>query len=165
MTSGRFFEDFHPGDVINHATPRTVTEGDASLYAALYGSRFLLTSSVEAARAVGHKALPIDPLLVFHMAFGKTVPDVSLNAVANLGYADGRFGVPVYPGDTLSSTSEVLGVKETSSGKTGIVWVRTTGVNQRHEVVLSYVRWVMVNKRDVASPAPEDSAPQPARSG
>ena len=43
----------------------------------------------------------IDDLLAFHIVFGKTVPDISLNAVANLGYADGRFGEPVYPGDTL----------------------------------------------------------------
>ena len=64
------------------------------------------------------------------MVFGKTVPDVSLNAVANLGYADLRFGVPVYAGDTLSAASKVIGLRENSSGKTGTVYVRSTGTNQ-----------------------------------
>ncbi|HBT42729.1 MAG TPA: hypothetical protein DEB21_12115, partial [Rhodospirillaceae bacterium] len=68
--------------------------------------------------ALGYDGMPVDDMLVFHIVFGKTVPDISLNAVANLGYADGRFGVPVYPGDTLSAQSEVIGVKENSNGKT-----------------------------------------------
>ena len=61
---------------------------------------------------------------------GKTVPDISLNAIANLGYADGRILRPVEPGDTLRASSEVIGVKENSNGKTGVVWVRTKGANQ-----------------------------------
>ena len=82
------------------------------------------------------------------------MPDISLNAVANLGYADGRFLRPVLAGDTLRATSEVIGLKENSSGRTGIVWVRTTGRNQRDEEVLTYCRWVMVRKSDPAAPAP-----------
>ena len=95
---------------------------------------------------------PVDDLLVFHIVFGKTVPDISLNAVANLGYADCRFLAPVYPGDTLSSTSEVIGLKENSNGQTGVVYVRSRGFNQRGDCVLEYVRWVMVRKRDPNSP-------------
>jgi len=111
------------------------------------------------AMALGHDGMPVDDMLVFHVVFGKTVPDISLNAVANLGYADGRFLAPVYPGDTLSSVSEVVGLKENSNGKTGVVWVRTTGANQRDESVLSYVRWVMVRKRDESTPAPDPLVP------
>jgi 2-methylfumaryl-CoA hydratase len=87
------------------------------------------------------------------------VPDVSLNAVANLGYAEGRFLAPVYPGDTLTAVSEIIGLRETSNGRSGVVWVRTTGFNQTGEPVLSYVRWVMVRKRDAAAPAPEPVTP------
>lgn len=145
---GNYFEDFALGQVIRHATPRTIHHGDAVMYTALTGSRYALFSSDEFARDVGLPKSPIDPLLVFHIVFGKTVPDVSLNAVANLGYAEGRFLAPVYPGDTLSSVSEVIGLRENSNKKTGVVYVRTRGVNQRGEDVLSYVRWVMVNKRD-----------------
>ena len=51
---GNFFEDFRLGQVIRHATPRTVTVGDQSLYTALYGSRFAVQSSDAFARAVGY---------------------------------------------------------------------------------------------------------------
>lgn len=161
--SGNFFEDFKPGQIIAHATPRTLTDGDSALYIALTGSRYALFSSDEFANECGLGHSPIDPLLAFHVVFGKTVADVSLNAVANLGYAEGRFLAPVYAGDTLAAISEVIGVKETSSGKTGVVHVRTRGVNQHGEDVLSYVRWVMVNKRDAGAPAPSPVVPKLAQ--
>jgi 2-methylfumaryl-CoA hydratase len=157
--AGRFFEDFRVGEELRHATPRTVTAGDVALYTALTGSRFALHSADTFAQACGLPAAPVDDLLVFHIVFGKTVPDVSQNAVANLGYADGRWGVPVYPGDTLKAVSMVIGKRELSNGRTGIVWVETLGTNQRDETVLDYVRWVMVNKRDAASAAPEPEIP------
>ena len=156
---GNFFEDFHIGQEIVHATPRTVTEGDSALYGALYGSRFAVPSSDMFAMSLGFEGAPIDDFLVFNVVFGKTVPDISLNAVANLGYAAGRFGGAVYAGDTLRSVSRVIGLKQNSSGKTGVVYVHSTGLNQRDEPVLEYVRWVMVNKRDAGSPAPETVVP------
>jgi 2-methylfumaryl-CoA hydratase len=156
---GNFFEDFKLGQVIEHATPRTVTAGDASLYTALYGARFAVQSSDAFAEAIGYPRSPIDDLLVFHIVFGKTVADISLNAVANLGYAECRFLKPVYPGDTLSSASEVIGLKENSNRQTGVVYVRTTGRDQTGAPVLDYVRWVMVRKRDEAAPAPAEHVP------
>ena len=157
---GNFFEDFRLGQEIVHATPRTVTAGDVALYVALTGSRFALHSSDTFAQALGLESAPIDDLLVFHIVFGKTVPDVSLNAVANLGYAAGRFGVPVYVGDTLATRSTVIGLKENSNRQTGTVYVRSIGTNQRGEVVLDYCRWVMVRKRDTAAPAPQSTVPE-----
>jgi 2-methylfumaryl-CoA hydratase len=157
--TGNFFEDFRIGQVLRHATPRTISEGDVALYTALYGARFALSSSDEFARSIGLPRAPIDDLLAFHMVFGKTVPDVSLNAVANLGYANGKFGVPVYPGDTVATTSTVTGLKQNSNGKTGVVYVNSVGKNQRGQVVLDYSRWVMVNKRDESRPAPEAVVP------
>jgi len=146
-TGGNFFEDFSLGQRIVHATPRTVTHGDVALYAGLYGGRFAVQSADPFAVAIGYPRSPVDDLLVFHIVFGKTVPDISLNAIANLGYADCRFIAPVYPGDTLSAESEVIGLKENSSRETGVVYVRSSGRNQHGETVLSYVRWVMVRKR------------------
>lgn len=157
---GNFFEDFTLGQEIRHATPRTVTEGDAAVYTALTGSRFALHSSADFAASLGLEEAPLDDLLVFHLVFGKTVPDISLNAVANLGYAECRFGIPVYPGDTLSAYSRVIGLKQTSAGTTGIVYVQTTGVNQLGEAVLDFKRWVLVNKRDPDAPAPETEVPE-----
>src|SRR4030081_2523073 len=159
-SAGNFFEDFRLGQVIRHATPRTLTSADAALYTALYGSRFAVQSSDAFAQAVRYKQSPIDDLLVFHIEFGKTVPDISLNAVANLGYADCRFLKPVFPGDTLSATSEVIGLKENSSRKTGVVYVRSTGFKQDGSKGLEYVRWGMVRTRDEAAAAPGDLVPQ-----
>jgi 2-methylfumaryl-CoA hydratase len=156
---GRFFEDFAPGETIRHATPRTVTEGDGSLYTALYGSRFAVQSSDAFAKAIGYPRSPFDDLLVFHTVFGKTVPDISLNAFANLGYADGRFLKAVYPGETLSAVSEVIGLKESSNRQTGVVTVRTTGFDGAGDAVLTYCRWVLVRKRDPAAAAPPEHVP------
>ncbi len=157
--SGNYFEDFRIGQEIRHATPRTIAEGDVALYTGLYGGRFALQSADSFAQAVGLDQAPVDELLVFHIVFGKSVPDVSLNAVANLGYAEGRFLGLVFPGDSLSATSTVIGLKENSNRQTGIVYVRTRGVNQLDEPVLEYVRWVMVRKRDAAAPVPGDEVP------
>ncbi|WP_050524159.1 MaoC family dehydratase [Pseudorhodobacter wandonensis] len=156
--SGRFFEDYTLGETIQHAVPRTVAEGERALYHALYPARTALYSSDDFAGNCGLEGSPLDDLIAFHTVFGKTVPDISLNAVANLGYADGRWLAPVYPGDTLRSESTVIGLKQNSNGKSGVVYVRTTGLNQRDEPVLDYVRWVMVRKnRD--TPAPETTIP------
>ena len=155
---GRFFEDYHPGDVLTHAVPRTVSGGERALYHALYPARHALTSSDAFARACGLPAAPLDELAAFHLVFGKSVPDISLNAIANLGYAELRWLQPVWPGDTLSASSVVLGVKENSNGTSGVVWVRTTGRNQHGAAVLEFVRWVMVKKRG-SGPAPVASVP------
>jgi acyl dehydratase len=157
---GNFFEDFHVGQVIRHATPRTVTSGDTALYGALYGSRFAVQSSEAFARAIGYRHAPADDLLVFNIVFGKSVPDISLNAIANLGYAAGRLLAPVYPGDTLHAVSEVIGLRENSDGKAGVVYVRSTGLKQDGTEVVDFVRWVMVRKRDEASAAPEANVPK-----
>jgi len=157
---GRFFEDYSVGQEICHAVPRTVSGGERALYHALYPARHALYSSDEFARSCGLPFAPLDDLAAFHVVFGKTVPDISLNAVANLGYAEGRWLRPVYVGDTLRSVSEVIGLKQNSNGKTGVVWVRTRGLNQRDETVMSYVRWVMVRKRDPQAPAPQTVIPE-----
>src|ERR1043166_7943002 len=139
-TAGNFFEDFRVGALIRHPTPRTVTEGDVALYNGLFGPRFAVQSSDVFARAIGYPRAPVDDLLVFHIVFGKSGPDISINAVANLGYAGGRFLAPVSPGDTLKASAEVIGQKENSSRKNGLVFVRTTGFKEDGSKVLEYVR-------------------------
>lgn len=157
--SGNFFEDFRLGQVIRHGTPRTVTDGDAAVYMALTGSRYACHSSAVAARDLGFDARPIDSLLLFNIAFGKTVPDISLNAVANLGYAEVRFLAPVFAGNTLRCESVVIGLKENSSRKTGVVYVRSTCFREDDSAVLSWVRWVMVAKRRAEAEAKELHVP------
>jgi 2-methylfumaryl-CoA hydratase len=158
--AGNFFEDFRLGQTIRHATPRTITTGDVAVYNGLFGPRFAVQSSDAFAGRIGYPRAPLDDLLVFHVVFGKTVPDISLNAVANLGYADCRFLRPVYPGDTLSAVSEVIGLRQNSNGKSGIVYVHSRGFNQDGVEVLTYVRWVMVRKRDEAAASPGEQVPE-----
>src|SRR6266852_7012280 len=157
--TGNFFEDFRIGQAIRHATARTITAGDVALYNGLFGPRFAVQSSDAFARGIGYPHAPVDDLLVFHVVFGKTVPDISLNAVANLGYANCRFLAPVYPGDTLSASSDIIGLSENSNRKTGVVYVRSTGFNAAGTAVLEYVRWVMVRKRDESAPPPGKNVP------
>jgi 2-methylfumaryl-CoA hydratase len=158
--TGNFFEDFRLGQKLIHATPRTLTTGDTALYQALYGSRFALQSSDAFATALGYPRAPLDDLLVFHTVFGKTVSDISRNAVANLGYAEARFLKPIFPGATLSAISEVIGLKENSNRQTGVVYVRTEGFDETGAKVLSYVRWVMVRKRDADAAAAQAHVPK-----
>jgi len=158
--AGRFFEDYTVGEVLHHAVPRTVSGGERALYHMLYPARHALYSSDQFAQNCGLDQSPLDDMIAFHIIFGKTVPDVSLNAVANLGYAQGRWLAPVWPGDTLRSQSEVIGLKQNSNGKTGVVYVRTTGFNQNDTPVLEYVRWVMVRKSNLDAPAPETVVPE-----
>ncbi|GAA1738528.1 MaoC family dehydratase [Aeromicrobium alkaliterrae] len=157
---GHFFEDFAIGQVFDHATPRTITDGDRAVYGAIYPTRFSIPSSAQFAASVGLDPHPVEELVAFHVAFGKTVPDVSLNAVANLGYAELRFHQPVLAGDTLRTSSEVIGLKQNSNGKSGVVYVRSTATNQRGEIALDWARWVMVHKRDQSLEAPETVVPE-----
>ena len=156
---GNFFEDFQLGQTIRHATPRTVTLGDVALYNGLFGARFAVQSSDVFAQKIGYARSPLDDFLVFHIVFGKTVADISLNAVANLGYADCRFLKPVFPGATLTAVSDVIGLRENSNKKTGIVYVRSRGFDETGDTVLDFARWVMVHKRDEAAAAPVEKVP------
>lgn len=158
-TTGNYFEDLTVGREIAHGTPRTLTEGDAAVYLSLTASRQPLFCDAEFARSLGFRRELMHDLLVFHTVFGNSVPDVSLNAIANLGYADVRFGVPVYAGDTITSRTKVLGQRESSGGDTGVTWVHTVGVNQRGEEVLTFIRWVLMNKRDASTKSGVNEVP------
>jgi len=149
VSGGNFFEDFRLGQVFEHAPSRKLTEGDAAVYKAIYGSLF--------------ESETLDQLLVFHTVFGMSVGDVSLNAVANLGYAECRFLQPVLPGTRLRAVSQVIGLKENSDRKTGIVYVRTRGFADGAVEALTFARWVMVRKRNESAPAPETVVPELAR--
>jgi 2-methylfumaryl-CoA hydratase len=157
---GNFFEDLAPGQTLKNPIPRTTTAGDTALYIALYDDRNPLYCSDEFARSLGFERAPVANMLVFHIVFGRTVGEISLNSPGNLGYADLRFLRPVYTGDTLRAETQTLGWRETSKGDTGVVWVRTTGFNQRDEPILQFYRWVMVNKRDPKTRTNADDAPE-----
>ncbi|MGB3750746.1 MAG: MaoC family dehydratase [Arcobacteraceae bacterium] len=148
INTGNFFEDFVIGQKIIHPLPRTISDGDVSLYIAFTGSRFALHSSDVLAQEFGYEKKPLDDLLMFHLTFGKSVQDISLNAIANLGYAEVAFPNPVFVGDTVNLVTEVIGLKENSNGKSGVVYVRSIGYNQDGLEILSLIRWVMIHKKN-----------------
>ena len=145
---GYFFEDYCLGQQFHHATPRTITQGDVSLYQALTGSRLPLHCSEPFAQSLGYPSMPVDDLLVFHIAFGKTVADISYNAVANLGYADCRFLAPVFIGDTIHARVTNKEKRETPKRPDyGMLIEQVEVINQRGEVVLACEHLYMVKKR------------------
>ena len=123
--------------MLEHATPRTLTAGDAALYMGLYGPRFAVQSSDAFAHAIGYPRSPARrPPRVPH-GVRQDRADISLNAIANLGYAECRFLRAVYPGDTLEAASEVIGLRENANRASGVVYVRTTGRNERGDTCSS----------------------------
>ncbi len=164
ISRGNYFEDhvrlFKSGEVIVHTTPRTVTAGDVASYNALFGQRYAATSDDEFARSCGFDRAPVPWMLLFHMGFGKTVPDVSQLAVANLGYSDVRFLRHVFPGDSLYAETRIIGFKENfdldkATGAkaprgNGNVYVHSTVfavTDKSRQPVLDFKRVVMVNKK------------------
>jgi 2-methylfumaryl-CoA hydratase len=136
--AGNFFEDFELHQDVPCPTPRRLGSGEVAQYIALTGDR-----TARFCGELGH----IHPLLLFHQVLSQTVRHVSLNAIANLGYAQLVFSQPVSTGQTVHTAAEVIGLKENSSQRSGIVWLKTTARLSSGDLVLSFVRWVMVRKR------------------
>lgn len=137
ISINNFFEDFAIGQQFECPTPRVITHADRVAYITLTGDR--------TPRFCDSQGL-VHPLIVFHTVFGQSVRHISLNARANLGYGELTWERPVHVGDELRTTVSIIGLKENSNRQAGIVYVRTTGMNQRNETVIDFVRWVMVKK-------------------
>ena len=145
---GRFLEDFVVGDVYEHAHGRTITETDNTWFSLLTNNPHDVHSNADyASRTEFGKPLVVSTLTLA-IVTGLSVPDVSQNAVANLGWDDVKLTAPVFAGDTLYASSEVLQVRPSKSRPgQGLVRVRTTGRNQRDETVITYERTVLVYAR------------------
>ncbi|WP_407495824.1 MaoC family dehydratase [Pseudooceanicola sp. MF1-13] len=146
---GNRYEDFSEGRSFTHHWGRTVTEADNTLFTTLtmnYNPQYF---NAEIAKENGHdRGCPVNPLLVFNTVFGLSVEDLSEGGGPFLGVDKCVYGVPVYPGDTLSASSKVLSARE--SGKRpdfGIVTWATVGLNQRGEEVIRFERSNLVRKR------------------
>ncbi|GII55967.1 molybdenum cofactor biosynthesis protein MoeC [Planotetraspora thailandica] len=145
---GRYFEDFEVGDVYRHGLGRTVTQADNIWFT-------LLTQNTARVHFDAHYAAQTEfgrPLVnsAFTIALvtGQSVTDVSYNVMANLGWDEVRLPNPLFEGDTVYSSSEVVAVRESRSRpEVGIVTVRTTGTNQHGTVVITFNRTVMVYRR------------------
>jgi acyl dehydratase len=147
---GHYFEDFEVGHVFKHHWGRTINEGDNSLFSSGTMNFNPIYFNREYAKGLGYREVVVNHMLVLNVVFGLSVEDLSERAIAHLGYEQLKFGATVYPGDTLTSESEVLSKRDTSRPDRGVVKFRTTGHNQRGEKVLEYERPVLVRKRNAA---------------
>jgi 2-methylfumaryl-CoA hydratase len=160
--TGNFLEDFAIGQVLRHKVGKTVTEGLVNAFTEFSMTTNPLHKNRRYAQAYGFRDMILPPGLVMAVVFSQSVEDISENARANLEYVDMRFGAPVYIGDTIESTSLVLGVTPSSRDQSlGVVHVQTTGRNQHDEVVLTYERKVQVWKSDLAAQVSKASTTAP----
>jgi acyl dehydratase len=145
---GAFFEKFAVGEVFDHHWGRTVTDADNVLFSSALCFWNPMYLDREYAVAHGHPGAVVNPMLVLCTVIGLSVEDLSESGGPFLGIEDCEFPTPVYADDTLAARSEVLAVRESSSRPdTGIVTWRTTGTNQRGDIVCSYVRSNLLAKR------------------
>jgi len=145
---GRYYEEFEVGDVYEHRPGRTISEADNTWFTLLtMNNHPLHFDAVYAAKSEFGKPL-VNSCLTLSIVVGMSVSDVSYKAIGNLGWNDIKLTAPVFAGDTLYAESEVLAKRESQSRPTqGIVTVRTRGLNQSGQVVISYERTILVPKR------------------
>jgi acyl dehydratase len=149
MQFGRCYEEFEVGDVYKHWPGRTITEYDDTLFSMLTMNHNPLHIDANYAEDTQHgQRLVVGPL-IFSIALGMSVPDVSGKAIANLEFEHVRHLAPTFHGDTIYAETKVLD-KQLSHSKPdrGIVTVETIAYNQRGENVLSFKRRVMVPTRE-----------------
>jgi acyl dehydratase len=151
---GRFYEDLDVGDVFRSRLGRTITDVDNIWFTLLtLNTNQVHFNTPYAERTRFGKPL-VDSTFTLALITGMTVPDISENATANLGWTDVKLPKPVYEGDTLWAESEILEKRESRSNPSvGIVTARCRGINQRREVVIEFRRTFMIYKRSAPEAA------------
>ena len=148
---GRFFDDFEVGDVYEHPLGRTVTTTDNAWFTLLTQNTAPIHFDHHYASQTEFGKPLVDSTFTLALVTGQSVTDVSQNVFANLGWDEVRLPNPVFEGDTIYSRSEVLEKRESRSRPdVGIVRVETTGFNQDGTKVITFVRTIMVYKKDRA---------------
>jgi acyl dehydratase len=146
---GHYFEDFKKGEIINHSLSKTIFESDNNFFSLLTMNHHPVHTNVDYAEKNEHGKILVIGTLVFSLAVGITVPDISGKAIANLGYEDVKHLSPVFVNDTIYCSTEVLDVRPSRS-KTdrGIVYVETVVKNQNEVPVLSFRRNVLIKNKN-----------------
>jgi itaconyl-CoA hydratase len=146
--TGRVFEDFTVGDIYEHPLGRTVIAADNVWFTCLTMNTNPIHFDAEYAAKTEFKRPLVNSCFTLALVTGQSVTDLTVNAVANLGWDDVRLPHPVFEGDTVRSKSEVLETRESRSRpNVGIVRVKTTGMNQHGQTVIEFTRTFMVWKR------------------
>jgi acyl dehydratase len=146
--TGRVFEDFAVGDVYEHPLGRTILPADNVWFTCLTMNTNPIHFDAEYAAKTEFGRPLVNSCLTLSLVTGQSVIDLTVNAVANLGWDAVTLPHPLFEGDTVRSKSEVLDTRESKSRPAvGIVRVKTTGTNQRGEAVIEFTRTFMVWKR------------------
>lgn len=147
---GLYFEEFEVGQEIKHSLSKTIFESDNNFFSLLTMNHHPVHTNIDYAAQNQHGKILVVGTLVFSIAVGMTVPDISGKAIANLGYEDVKHLNPVFINDTIYVKTKVLDKRESQSkNDRGIVYVETIAYNQNGVNVLSFRRKVLVKKRNV----------------
>ena len=142
---GRLFEDFEVGDVYEHPLGRTVTTTDNIWFTLLSQNTAPIHFDHNYASQTEFGRPLVDSTFTLALVTGQSVTDVSQNVFANLGWDEVRLPTPVFEGDTIYSSSEILEKREPRSRPNiGIVTVKTTGYNQDGTTVITFKRTLLV---------------------
>ena len=146
---GLYYEDFIVGEEIKHALSKTIFESDNNFFSMLTMNHHPVHTNMDYARRNQHGQLLVVGTLVFSLAVGITVPDISGKAIANLGYEEVKHLNPVFLNDTIYVRTKILDKRDSKTKHDrGIIYVESIAYNQRGEDVLSFKRHVLVKKRD-----------------
>ncbi len=156
---GNFFEDFRVGQVYRHPLGRTITEADNTWFTLLTCNTNQIHFNADYAAHSEFKRPLVNSCLTLSLVTGLSVPDLSQNVVANLGWDRVTLPAPVFAGDTIYAESEVLETRPSRSRPgQGIVRVRTRGYKQDGAVVIEFERTVLVHGRETS---PKRQRPSP----
>jgi len=146
--TGRVFEDFTVGDVYEHPLGRTITQADNIWFTCVTMNTNPIHFDAEYASHTEFKRPLVNSCFTLALVTGQSVIDLTINAVANLGWDAVTLPHPVFEGDTIYARSEVLETRESKSRPTvGIVHVKTAGMNQHGTTVIEFRRTFMIWKR------------------
>ena len=146
--TGRVFEDFQVGDVYEHPLGRTVIAADNIWFTCVTMNTNPIHFDAEYAAKTEFKRPLVNSCFTLALVTGQSVTDLTVNAVANLGWDEVRLPHPLFEGDTVRSKNEVVDTRESKSRPTvGIVRVKTTGMNQHGTIVIEFTRTFMIWKR------------------
>lgn len=146
---GLYYEEFEVGSEIKHSLSKTIFESDNNLFCLLTMNNHPVHTNIDYAGKNQHGQVLVVGTLVFSLAVGITVPDISGKAIANLGYEDVKHLGPTFLNDTIYVRSTILDKRESKSkNDRGIIYVESVAYNQRGEDVLSFRRHVLIKKRN-----------------
>jgi len=147
---GLYFEEFEVGKVYRHEVTRTMTLPDSIWYTCMcMETEPTYMDEVWAAQHARFKRVEINPLYVMSFVTALQVTELTLGTtLGNLYFADTKFPLPVFPGDTLRGQTTIIGKRESKTKPDrGVVECLHEGFNQHNQCVMSTKRAGMMLKR------------------